>query len=243
KGAIAATVAILVGGGAAMAADIPIEEIFIEEEVVYQAPAYYARIDCSYAFMVKPDMYVSNPETHFVQKNGGRITHGDGWACGVGVGHQFGQYFRADVTLEYRGPFEVEGIRDPLVGGSIGQKTDIQSLVTMFNGYVDLGTYGGFTPYLGAGIGVAYNMMDDVLLPQTGFETLGANNFSFAWALMAGTSYDLTDRLALDAGYRYIDYGAARSSTKGSDGSSVPKITVKQLAAHEIRLGLRYAFN
>lgn len=243
KGAVVTVAAILVGGGTALAADLPVEEIFVEEEVVYEAPDYYARIDCSYAFMVKPDMYVGNPETHFVQKNGGRITNGDGWACGVGVGKQFTQYVRADVTLEYRGPFEVEGIRDPSVGGSQGQKTDIESLVTLVNAYVDLGTYGRFTPYVGAGVGFAYNMMDDVLLPETGFETLGANKTSFAWALMAGTAFDLTDRLKLDAGYRYIDYGVARSSTKGSDGSTVPTITVKQLAAHEIRVGLRYAFN
>lgn len=243
KGAVVAVATILVGSNVATAADMPIEEIVVEQEVVYQAPAYYARIDCSYASMVKPDMYVGSPEMHFVQKNGGRITNSDGWACGVGIGHQFTEYLRADVTLEYRGPFDVEGIRDPMVAGSQGQKSDIQSLVTLVNAYIDLGKFGGFTPYVGAGIGFAYNTIDDVLLPETGFETFGDSKTSFAWALMAGTEIDLTDRLSLDAGYRYINFGEARSTTRGSDGSTVPTITVKPLEAHEVRVGLRYAFN
>lgn len=243
KGAVVAAATILMGSNAAMAADLPVEEIIVEPEVIYQAPEYYTRIDCSYAFMVKPDMYVGSPEEHFVQKNGGRITNDDGWACGVGLGYQYNEYLRADVTFEYRGPFDVEGIRDPSVSGSQGQKTDIQSLVTLVNAYVDLGKYGKFTPYVGGGIGFAYNIMDDVLLPETGFETGGDNKTSFAWALMAGTEVDLTERLSLDVGYRYLNFGEARSSTSGSDGSTVPTITVKDLEAHEIRVGLRYAFN
>ena len=87
----------------------------------------------------------------------------------------------------------------------------------MFNGYVDLGTWSGITPYVGAGVGFAYNKLfgftdtgyaysDGVQSPTGGYSDDGGK-WNFAWGLMAGLSFDVTQNLKLDLGYRYLDYG------------------------------------
>lgn len=238
--AAVAAAATIASANTARAAEKLIE---VEEPVVeYYPSAYYARVDCAYAFNQTPDLMVGSVREHFVQKNGGRITIDDNWACGVGLGHQITANWRVDATVEWRSKFGVEGIPDPSVAGSLGQKFDIRSTVGLLNVYYDIGNYAGFTPYVGAGVGVAYNRMSDSLVSSSGFKTLGDSRTSLAWALMAGASYDLTDQWAIDAGYRYINFGDATTSVNGSDGSIVPEIESKNMAAHEIRVGLRYNF-
>ena len=66
----------------------------------------------------------------------------------------------------------------------------------------------GVVPYVGAGIGFAHHM-GDVRAMST--HAAGGDNRLFAWALMAGFGYQLTERAILDIGYRYIDLGSVRS--------------------------------
>jgi len=135
-------------------------------------------------------------------------------------------------------------------------KGRLQSSTAMLNVYADLGTYHGFTPYVGAGIGVARNVLgrytrivatEEAIDPDTG-ETIpggtvstrlaGASDYTFAWALMAGLGYELSDSFTLDLGYRYISLGDVKTRGYG-DGAGAE---VESIGAHEIRIGLRYAF-
>jgi opacity protein-like surface antigen len=238
---VAATV---VGFGTADAADLPIEQEYIIEEpiVEYHPPAYYARVDCAYAFMQVPDMIVGSLREHYVQKNGGHIKIKDGWACGLGLGFRAYENVRFDLTVEHRGKFEVDGVRDPAVAGSLSQQTHVSSWVGLANIYYDVGNYYGFTPYVGAGMGFAHNRIYDSVVPSSGFTTVGDSNTDFAWALMAGTSYDIDEDLALDIGYRYINFGGAASANYSTAGTNTTPVEVDNLDAHEIRVGLRYNF-
>jgi opacity protein-like surface antigen len=135
-------------------------------------------------------------------------------------------------------PPDEPAVADPL-------HTSIQSYTMMFNLYKDLGQFGRVTPYVGAGIGAAYNMVDETYF--TGNYNLvnrieGHNDLSFAWSLMAGIGYQLTDRATLDIGYRYLDLGSAESGRVDSAGFVNPKIKIDDISEHEIKIGLRYAF-
>jgi opacity protein-like surface antigen len=79
--------------------------------------------------------------------------------------------------------------------------------------------------------------------PQPHYNT-GAQNWdysrtsqkwNFAFALMAGVSYNVTDHVILDLGYRYVNFGSfsGLSSLSG-------ELFNKQVTTQEIRLGLRY---
>ncbi len=65
--------------------------------------------------------------------------------------------------------------------------------------------------------------------------------FNFAWNAMAGASFDLTDDIKLDANYRFVSLGKARSG-KEIGGTNNP-IKFDNLYAHDFRLGLRYDLN
>jgi len=235
---------------AAKAADVMVEPPMYQAPVVeYNPPAYYARIDCGYAVMQKPDMIVGDMREHFVAKNGGRIDVDNEHFCDVGVGHYFMDHGRFDVTVGYRGPVHVTGIADfdslgsnGNGGEAVNQEAKVQSLVTLFNLYWDIANVYGVTPYVGAGLGFAYNDLDDVLVPESGFYTKGGTNVDLAWALMAGLTAPLSDSVAVDAGYRYINWGGVTSGSLGSHGRYTTPVKIDDLSAHEFRVGLRYSF-
>ena len=183
-----------------------------------------------------------------------------GAGCGIGAGMGAGRGFRAELMLGVHGDRDFVG--EPLTydpGPKIGDlvpgfvptpntdpmHTSIQSYTLMMNVYKDLGTYGRMTPYVGAGIGAAYNQLDDVSFTGNYFlpnHIHGENELSFAWSLMAGVGYQVSDRAVLDFGYRYIDLGSAHSGNGDSAGQYNPRVNIDDLTAHEFKIGLRYAF-
>lgn len=190
----------------------------------------------------------------------------------LGVGYQVNRWFRADVTGELRGGSEFSGLEvlNVTAGPSAGYqaadfyKGHVSSLLGMVNGYVDLGTWYGVTPFVGAGVGVSFNRfysgMDNGVITNVG----GASSPSggvfgtgtkadLAWALMAGFDMSIAHNLKLELGYRYLNYGKFKSggsqclSGNGNIGSfnSVNcgggfAIASRTLSSNDFRIGLRY---
>ena len=71
---------------------------------------------------------------------------------------------------------------------------------------------------------ISVDGLKDINVPQ-GSSFFGADhtNTNFAWALYAGTSYDITPQLSLDLSYRYANLGTASSGVVSAfDDSAVP---------------------
>ena len=122
------------------------------------------------------------------------------------------------------------------------------------NGYFDLGTWDGFTPYLGAGFGVAWGRTKQSVnftfgngLPCQAICAIGGNvfsdfdrstsnvNYQFAWAVMAGVAIAMTDHAQLDVGYRFLDLGSF-TGLSSATGTSV----TQRIRSNELRAGVRY---
>ncbi len=119
------------------------------------------------------------------------------------------------------------------------------------NVYFDLGTWYGLTPYVGAGAGLSFTQAKSTInwfmsngLPYhvntDGFyfnwDSATQNvTYQFAWALMAGVAYQLTDNAFLDFGYRYVNLGTY-TTTSGITGL----VTKKRDDVQEFRFGVRY---
>lgn len=178
---------------------------------------------------------------------------------GLGAGYQFNNWFRADVTGEYRTSQRFQSIESySIVGPPAGTGYDlyngsIQSSVVLANGYVDFGHWYGWTPYLGAGVGAAYNRVASLGDVGAGSTAGGAGNggmgwaaskatSAFAWALMAGMSFDVTPNLKLDVNYRYLDMGDAVSSAIVCTTPCVPETQKYHLASNDVRVGVRWLF-
>ncbi len=184
--------------------------------------------------------------------------------AGVGIGYQFNNWFRMDLTGEYRGA-SFTG-RDQLsynFGIPINQtnnyRADVATFVGLVNGYIDLGTWNCLTPYLGAGIGFANHSVNG--LTDNGINQAVGSPFAnvsyaygdtgsktnFAWALMAGVAYDVTSSLKLDIGYRYLNMGDGPTiGLAGANGLLVnpsSSVRFKQIDSHDIRIGMRWNFN
>jgi len=184
----------------------------------------------------------------------------DAWFGDVGVGCGQGSHgFRVEAVLGLRGSKDIKG--DPAIyeGSVIGQPTpghvpeviddplhtDVTSYTMMLNVYKDLGKWGSFVPYVGAGLGVAYHRMGETYFtqnPNLVNRIEGNNDLAFAWSLMAGLAYQISDRAVMDFGYRYIDMGKIESGRLDSGGFGNPAVVVDDLASHEFKVGLRYHF-
>ncbi|MDO8876319.1 MAG: porin family protein [Pseudolabrys sp.] len=157
---------------------------------------------------------------------------GNSIVAGLGGGIKT-EWLRTDVTIDFATPMKYEA---PLGGTS----AKVSATTFLFNGYLDLGTWYRATPYIGAGAGTARMSVSDytstALPPFTG--DTARTRWNFAWAGMAGVAYAISPNTMVDLGYRYINFGDV---TTGSDvfGS----MTLKQIAAHEVRVGLRWSFD
>src|SRR6185295_8630021 len=109
------------------------------------------------------------------------------------------------LTADYLFDSDFDGSTTGFCAGVVCSSNDHSSYsgwLLLANAYADIGTWYGFTPYVGAGIGGAHVKWDDLANTIDGVTTThgGAENWRFAWALMAGTSYCLTNELKLDGG-------------------------------------------
>jgi opacity protein-like surface antigen len=172
-------------------------------------------------------------------------SNSDTFFIGGGVGYNFNSWLRFDGTVEYRGRTQVNarGTYDALGDGDSYQGY-IKSWVFLANAYVDLGTWNCFTPYVGAGVGGAYNQLVDFV--DMGIGTTGAGfgrnsaNWSPAWALHAGISYDLSKSLKVDLAYRYLNYGSVTDTVDCIGGCIPDSYKFNNLSSHDIMLGLRW---
>lgn len=243
-----ATAALAVACIAAPASAADLGRGSMKDSYIPQGPAHmpslagpcYMRSDVGYSWSRSPHAeYVGNtdPTVTSPSLDSGWLFEG-GLGCGMGS-----RGFRAEIMLGAREKRSFHGhytdFTPPIPVDPV-LTTDVKSYTLMFNAYHDIGKFGGFVPYVGAGIGWAYHKMGNVTSDLTPGIQHGEDKLSFAWALMAGVGYQLTDRAILDVGYRYIDMGLARSSHGDDALAWNPRLEIDDMRAHEIKIGLRY---
>lgn len=211
-----------------------------------QAPSsWYIRGDVGHARYDRPTMI----ESGRFDLTGAEID--DQWSVGLGLGYYFSRNVRADLTWDYRFETDARGsVAPPLVNFPGERSFGLKSNVFLANLYYDIDLRSRFTPYVGIGIGFAQNKTTSGSVPDNcacGFTNVvieGASKWSVAGALMTGVSWNVRDRLHLDAGYRYLYLGEAHTGiitgTGGLGGGTDGDPVVKDLWAHEFRVGLRY---
>ncbi len=202
------------------------------------------------------------------------------WSAGIGFGYRYNSWLRTDLTADYQPlynrssgsavstPCQIGAVGTPAGGpysDSVGVYTDCYPFsrsrattsVFLGNVYVDLGTWGGITPYIGAGAGVdVMSQKSQVqwsqgnLVPYAGvtwtdpyplgtymanWDRSTSNTYlKFAYAFMGGFAYDITDHWTVDLGYRYLDLG----TISGKDSLGVAHS--RKLDIQQVRLGFRY---
>ena len=179
---------------------------------------------------------------------------------------EFGLGYRTDpvrleLLAEYRHDFTFEGeanFLDP--GRRQDVRAGVSSMSGMMAGFVDISALGlpergQLTPFLGAGVGVAYSRIGQMTMtfPTTQTQMPGGSRTNFTWMATAGVSIAVNERARLDLAWRYSDLGeihtprGAGQVVRVSDGSQVVALpdlapTKAKLTAQGIRISLRYPF-
>ena len=204
---------------------MPKATIAVEEKVASELhqptiAAPYFRMDVGYGLTLTPE---------------GTTTAGDMTGEDVanlalfsaGVGYRFSNKLRADLTADYRTDAEF----DATTPGGAAVSSEVNGLAVMLNGYYDIGTFEGFTPYLGGGVGIVRLETTE----QTGTMAAGDTSTNFAWALNVGSAIELgnDENTLADVSYRFVSLG----KFKQQDGT-----TYDDLMVYEFRAGLRHHF-
>jgi len=184
-----------------------------------------------------------------------------GGIFGVGVGYQFNNWFRGDITGQYRGRTNFHGqdlVTYPLGGGAIGAGSDNYNAsksewLVLANAYVDLGTWWCVTPFIGAGVGAARvtvsNFTDQGLgdispgVIGPGFAVANsASQWNFAWAAHAGLAYKVSPNLTLEVAYSYVDLGSGLTGpvTTFQGFTTNNPMHFKNITSQDLKLGVRW---
>lgn len=171
----------------------------------------------------------------------------DTFFIGGGAGYEWNNWLRFDATAEYRAKSRVYAFGSYTSGGGTFLDTyegQLSSWVFLANAYVDLGTWNCFTPFVGAGIGGAYNTLSnftDIGIPTAG-RGFGRNpsEWNMAWALYAGIAYDVSKNFKVELTYRYLDYGSITDTVDCVGGCNPDSYKFKNLTSNDIMLGLRW---
>ena len=234
----------------AYAADLPLPPPQYQPVVVEQpAGAWYLRGDIGVGMMTNADLeYIQNPLNH----SNFAIQHaaiGDTTFFMAGIGYEWNNWLRFDVTAEYRNraPFNAFGTYT-FGGGTFGDAYQgfLKSAVFLGNAYIDLGTWNCLTPFVGVGVGGAWNQFAD--LTDTGIGTSGTGigrnttHFDFAWALHAGLAYNVTQNFTVEFAYRYLNFGSVTDTIDCAGGCNPDSYKLKNLSSNDFMLGMRWRF-
>lgn len=185
---------------------------------------------------------------------------------GLGVGYQFNNWFRGDITGEYRGKSNFHGL-DIITfdnGGAAGFGSDTYTgskseWLFLANAYADLGTWYCVTPFIGAGVGMSRNTISNfadqgvgsLFPPGSGVGSSlaygdTASKWNFAWALHAGLAYKVTNNLTLEMSYRYVSLGnGVTGDLRSFDGTNNVNNPMQfhDITSQDVRFGMRWNFD
>lgn len=192
------------------------------------------------------------PGFRYDETQAGRAT-----MLGFGAGYQFNEYVRLDMTGEYRGPADYRARTSYVDASACGTARcqdaysgSIKSAALMANVYGEIGSWFDVTPFIGFGAGVAQTTIAPMTMPAANGHNAGeaprATQVRPSFALMAGASWDLSSKLKIEAGYRYMTLGTARSGAMACTPATGPCAAQVQqigLASHDLRIGLRYGLS
>ena len=253
RSVLAATAALLASSAGAFAADLyggSIKDNGYVPTTTSRPTMFYARGDFSYS---SNDFGGLSEEPNFRHSS----THfGNSSSWGGGLGMYFSPNVRGDLTLDWSNTGSMNGT---LVAGTFAtvpgeRRFGVKHMVGLANLYYDFDARGRFTPYLGVGVGFARNTTTAGVVDVSGCASTtcsaqmdGASKTNAAGAFMAGFSAKLHDRWSLDAGYRFLytgdaktgDINITRNPVSPGSPDSTPAVHVNDMYAHQFRVGLR----
>jgi len=246
-------------GSSAYAADLPPPAMPYQPPVVPVSSGWYLRGDAGVGVLNFTDFDHSQTNAAFVWPPSWQIVQKDiqdTTIFGFGIGYEFNNWLRFDVTGEYRtkAMFKATGSYTDSCGGGVCfdvNTGNYSAAVVMGNAYIDLGTWWCITPYIGAGVGGAFNHITGV--QDNGIISNGTVGFGFApsdswtttlaWNVQAGLTYNVTSNFKVDFNYRFLSLGSPETGVvlcQNTPACPGAFYTLRDMTSQDFRIGLRW---
>ena len=219
-----ATLALTLSAGSAIAADLPPPPPPPVE--VVETGCFYVSAGASYISNQRPRVYKNGIGGAWGGTEALGESFSDTGAIDVGVGCAIISQLRTEFNLGYRFQSHLRDSFNSL-------DADVSTFTGMANLWWDIYDFGGWTPYVGGGVG--FNVHDIRSRAPVPDAIGNTTDTTFAWQVGGGFGIDVTDNLVIDVGYRYTDHGRPRSA-------GFNPFFIDKFRSHEVRLGLRYHF-
>ncbi|NDC58558.1 MAG: porin family protein, partial [Alphaproteobacteria bacterium] len=131
---------------------------------------------------------------------GGTGTLSNEWTQHLGLGYKFGNGFRLETELGHR--WNAIDATPATTTSGIRDGSDTHVWTGLLNGLYDFNKAGRVHPYVGVGVGLARADLSAASpVPGT---LVNDSDTALAYQGLVGLAFDVTERLALDIGYRYL---------------------------------------
>lgn len=171
-----------------------------------------------------------------------QLTAGGGLAIGYDFYPKHQVPLRAELEFALRGNSE-KSWNDGVLGVNLETKGKWNASTLFANFYLDLHNSTDFTPYVGAGLGMAFLHSSYSHVLSAGGASLDTSyskqTTNFAWNVGLGCSYAFNENFSADVAYRFVGMGASEASTTFA---GVKIKTDNAPYANEFMLGLRMTF-
>ena len=160
---------------------------------------------------------------------------------GLAIGYDFSPVLDVPVRaeLEYAAYGNVShhlGFIDQLAGDALSSKHTVGLQTLLANVYWDITEWHGFTPYLGAGIGMAFLKTEGEAGAMGFSEREKDTDTVFTGQIGLGCSYAFTENISADFGWRFLMMGDGNVEKYGV------RLDSEENYAHQFMLGLRVTF-
>ncbi len=209
----------------ALTASLPMEAAAVP--CCREVPKWYAAIGGSVGFLTNSDIDFGGTELDLEHSTGGGINGA--------FGYRLFPYMRLEGEMAYRLNTldSVNGL-DPALFLSGSGDPDWTTMALMGNAYFDLDNRSYFTPYVGAGAGIAYFDTNTLLSGQD------LADWVLAYQFMGGVTYGAgayNRDLPLEF---YLEYRYFATEDAETESSVVPGLTVRYgYNSHNIQAGAR----
>ena len=169
--------------------------------------------------------------------NGLRAEFGSGLGFGGDIGYRYGNGWASEIEWNYR-RHSLDALRQG--SSKLTRDGDFASNILLINGLRRFSMSGGWTPFVGAGIGLVQEIDIDMTPNNSGAERGYSSGRKSAFQFIGGVEYELTPKWRITADARWLRVGSVRlDNEEGNPGGSVSPLSYNPTS---IQVGIRYSF-
>ena len=227
-------------------------DVFVQPKVVYAGgslgfTAFSSPGLNNYQIATPPP----NPSDHFDNKGTAFGLNADAFIGTLFIGNKTTWFpdFRLQADAIYIGDAKIKGVQTAKIGflSKYNYHYQVSLKAITVSAIFDIYDFKGFEPFVGAGLGAAQintsrfgqKPIDDASPSQITFNK--SSNTKFIYHLDAGLHYQYTERVLLQAEYRYLDFGKVKTG-KGSTGKKMLTPLTSHISTSSFSIGIAYSF-